>query len=83
MKWVYPCFGISKQAFYKRMAAHKKSSQQEQIIFDLVKQIRKEMPRMGGLKLYKAIKPLLIEKNIKIVNKKSTENRYQNQPDFQ
>ena len=66
MKWVYPCFGISKQAFYKRMAAHKKSSQQEQIIFDLVKQIRKEMPRMGGLKLYKAIKPLLIEKNIKM-----------------
>ena len=66
MKWVYPCFGISKQAFYKRMAAHKKSSQQEQIILDLVKQIRKEMPRMGGLKLYKAIKPLLIEKNIKM-----------------
>lgn len=66
MKWVYPCFGISKQAFYKRMAAHKKSSQQEQIIFDLIKQIRKEMPRMGGLKLYKAIKPLLIEKNIKM-----------------
>jgi len=66
MKWVYQCFGISKQAFYKRLATHQKSNQQELAILDLIEQIRKEMPKTGGLKLYKSIKPALVEKNIKM-----------------
>jgi len=57
MKWVYTCFGISKQAFYKRLATFKASNLQEQILLDLVENVRKEMPKTGGLKLYKAIKP--------------------------
>ena len=66
MKWVYQCFGISKQAFYKRLATHQKSNQQEQAILNLVEQVRKEMPKTGSLKLYKSIKPALVEKNIKM-----------------
>ena len=66
MKWVYTCFGISKQAFYKRLSTFRASNLQEQVILDLVENIRKEMPKTGGLKLYKAIKPVLVQKNIKI-----------------
>ena len=66
MKWVYQCFGISKQAFYKRLSTFRASNLQEQVILDLVENIRKEMPKTGGLKLYKAIKPVLVQKNIKI-----------------
>ena len=66
MKWVYQCFGISKQAFYKRLSTFRASNLQEQVILDLVENIRKEMHKTGGLKRYKAIKPVLVQKNIKI-----------------
>lgn len=66
MKWVYQCFGISKQAFYKRLTNFRASNLQEQVLLELVENVRKEMPKTGGLKLYKAIKPALVQKDIKI-----------------
>ena len=66
MKWVYQCFGISKQAFYKRLTVHKRQEQQEQVILELIEQVRKQMPKTGGLKLYKSIKPALVQKDIKM-----------------
>ncbi|MFD0931408.1 IS3 family transposase [Psychroflexus salinarum] len=66
MKWVYQCFGISKQAFYKRLSVFKRRNLEEQIILDLIQEVRKELPKTGGLKLYKTIKPALIQNNIKI-----------------
>jgi transposase InsO family protein len=66
MKWVYQCFGISKQAFYKRLNVFKKRNLDEQVILDLIREARKELPKTGGLKLYKTIKPALVHNDIKI-----------------
>jgi hypothetical protein len=65
MKWVYQCFGISKQAFYKRLNVFKKRNLDEQIILDLIREARKELPKTGGLKLYKTIKPHLLTMTLK------------------
>lgn len=36
------------------------------MVLELIKELRKEMPKTGGRKLYKHLKPMLIEQNIKM-----------------
>ena len=59
-------FGISKQAFYKRI----KSTEKQQFInnkaIEIVQNARKRQPKMGTKKLYDKIRPELKENNIKM-----------------
>jgi len=67
MKWVYQCFGISKQAFYKRLNTYKTNTMQDKIMIKLVKDYRKKVgQRIGGLKLYSELKSNFEKHNIKI-----------------
>lgn len=66
MKWVYQCFGITKQAYYKRLKASKKMEEENEIIKELIRQIRDKMPRYGTEKLHLDIKDELKKRNIKM-----------------
>ncbi|WP_435139848.1 IS3 family transposase [Formosa sp. A9] len=64
---MYGCFGISKQAFYKRIKNQQKQELDLQKIVALVKDYRKKVgSKTGGIKLYKELKQELINNNIKI-----------------
>lgn len=49
-------FGISKQAYYKRLKVQDKVDMETSIILTLVKEKRMLMPRLGGKKLYHMLK---------------------------
>jgi transposase InsO family protein len=67
MKWIYECFGISKQAFYKRLNSYKMTTNRDKILIKLVKDFRKNVgQRTGGLKLYSELKNDFKAHNIKI-----------------
>ncbi len=67
MKWLPECFGISKQAFYKRLNSYKMKTNQDKILTNLVKEYRKKVgQRTGGLKLYSELKSEFEKQNIKI-----------------
>lgn len=67
MKWLPQCFGISKQAFYKRKKSYKMKINQEEILIKLVKEYRKRVgQKIGGLKLYSELKSEFKSHNIKI-----------------
>lgn len=52
-------FGKSRQAFYNRKYFFSKREQEEIIVLELVAQVRRELPGLGGHKLYRCIyKPL-------------------------
>lgn len=59
-------FGISKQAYYKRLKSNETKSKNNQIILNIVQEIRKIHPRCGTRKLMEYCKPKLTENNIKI-----------------
>lgn len=59
-------FGISRQAYYKRQNKALKNIMKNDIVIQLVKPHRKEMHRLGTIKLYKLIKPDLEKMNIKM-----------------
>lgn len=59
-------FGISRQAYYKRKNKEIKNAMQGDIVIQMVMPIRKEMPRLGTIKLYKLIKPELEKMDIKL-----------------
>lgn len=62
--------GYSKQAYFKATKNEKtkldKSVVVVSFILKRVERIRKDMPKIGGAKLYFLIKPLLIERNYKV-----------------
>jgi len=67
MKWVSQCFGISKQALYKRLKVQKMNTRQDKILIKLVKDYRKKVgSRIGGLKLYGELKEDFNNHGIKI-----------------
>ena len=67
MKWVYECFGISKQAFYKRLNSYEMTTNRDKILIKLVKNYRKKVgQRSGGLKLYSELKADFEKHKIKI-----------------
>ena len=66
MKWLYECFGVSKQAFYKRLKIDQIKEEQEQTVLKLIEPIRKLMPRYGTEKLHLDIQEELREHNIKM-----------------
>jgi len=66
MKWVYPCFGISKQAYYQRLKNNSVKEKQHKIVLELIRKVRHKMPKTGVKKLYKHIKNELIKNDIKM-----------------
>ncbi len=66
MKWVYQCFGISKQAYYQRLKRNSTKEKQHKIVLDLIRKVRRKMPKTGVKKLYKHIKYELIKNDIKM-----------------
>ena len=44
--------GISRQAYYQRLETMEKEKYQTEIVLELVRDLRKLMPRVGGRKLY-------------------------------
>jgi transposase InsO family protein len=59
-------FGISKQAYYKRIESDKVKVQQREFVLNEVDKIRKEMPHTGTRKLYHHLLPTLIQNDIKM-----------------
>jgi len=61
------CFGISKQAFYKRLKSHKTKENNDQIVIQMIKNYRKEVgQRTGGIKLHKELKSDMEQLGIKM-----------------
>ena len=61
------CFGISKQAFYKRLKSQQIRQNQEQILILLVQECREEIgQRLGGIKLHDNLKNKMKQLNIKM-----------------
>jgi len=66
VKWLYQCFGISKQGYYQRIKRNLIKDKQHKIVLDLIREVRYIMPKTGVRKLYKHIKYKLKENNIKM-----------------
>lgn len=59
-------FGITKQAYYKRIKTQNNKVSNNQIILQIVRQIRKIHPRAGTRKLMEYIKEKLVTNKLKI-----------------
>jgi putative transposase len=59
-------FGISRQAYYKRIHRTFDDEQKQAQVINLVKPIRREQSRLGTLKVFKMIQPTLNKMNIKL-----------------
>lgn len=59
-------FGKSRQAFYSRKYFFSAKEQEETIVLELVAQVRRELPGLGGHKLYKCIYQPLRTNEIKM-----------------
>ena len=66
MKWIYQCFGLSKQAYYQRIKSDKEKELQTKLMLNMLAPIRKKMTKYGGRKLYLALKEKFKEAHIKI-----------------
>lgn len=61
------CFGITKQAFYKRLKSQRIKENNDQIVIQLIKGYRNEVgQRTGGIKLYKELKTEMNKQGIKL-----------------
>lgn len=61
------CFGISKQAFYKRLKSYKTKVDNDQIVIQMIKDYRDEVgQRTGGIKLHDQLKPEMEQLGIKM-----------------
>lgn len=66
IRWIYESLGISKQAYYQRIKTREIKQKRNKKTLDIVMEVRKIKPKTGTAKLYKEIKPKLIENNIKL-----------------
>lgn len=66
MKHLYQVFGITKQAYYKRLKADKERTQDKEIVLKMIQKVREVHPHAGGIKLYDYLKPELEKENIKL-----------------
>jgi len=60
------CFGLTRDAYYKYQKRRQKRASVASKVVRLVKEERKDQPRVGTRKIYKAILPLLIVMNLKV-----------------
>jgi putative transposase len=60
------CFGVSKQAYYKRQKRNKTKENQADLIMKLIHPIRTKMTVLGARKLHEMLREAFIENNIKM-----------------
>jgi putative transposase len=60
------CFGLTRDAFYKYQKRRKKKEAIAKRVVELVKEERKDQPRVGTRKLYEALHILFILENLKV-----------------
>jgi transposase InsO family protein len=66
VKWLYQVFGITKQAYYKRIKAFKEKEMKNEVVLQQVAAIRQEMPQTGTRKLCAHLRPVLPQLGIKM-----------------
>ena len=66
IKWIYESLGLSKQAYYQRIASDKIKEKRNNTVIDLVLEIRERMPGTGTRKLLDHLKEKFIVNNIKM-----------------
>lgn len=67
MKWLYECFGVSKQAFYKRLKTKREQLEQEQeLVSTVVAERKRTGSQTGELKFYLSLKAELERKGIRM-----------------
>src|SRR5690606_30142419 len=59
-------FGITRQAYYKYSRKAIKSTIEEELVIQQVKEIRSRHPRLGTRKLYKKLQPTMLDNRIKM-----------------
>lgn len=59
-------FGISKQAYYKRINTFKTKEMKNEVVLQKVANIRQEMPQTGTVKLWQHLRPVLPKLDIKL-----------------
>jgi len=60
------CFALSRDAYYKLFKRRKKQEEVAIKVVKLVKEERKDQPRVGGKKLYEALHPLFVLDGLKV-----------------
>jgi len=60
------CFGSKRDAYYKYVKRFEKRKSETKDVITLVKECRKSLPREGGRKLYKKLKPDFDKQGIKV-----------------
>ncbi len=66
IKWIYESLGLSKQAYYQRIASYKIKEIHNNSVIDFVLEIRERMPRTGTRKLLDHLQEKFIQNNIKM-----------------
>ncbi len=66
VKHLYEVFGISKQAYHKRIKTQQTKELQQQAVIDEVAKIRTRMPQTGTRKLYEHLQPVLPDIKVKM-----------------
>lgn len=66
MDQICALFGISRQAHYQKHWRELRREAEEEIVLELVRQVRRKHPRMGGRKLLFKIRPLLAAESLQI-----------------
>jgi putative transposase len=59
-------FGISRQAHYQKLWRETERQNENEIVLEMVRQVRRKHPRMGGRKLLLKIQPLLATEQLQI-----------------
>lgn len=59
-------FGISRQAYYQKRQREGQREEQNELILELVRQVRRKHPRMGGRKLLFKLQPILAAEGLSI-----------------
>jgi len=59
-------FGISRQAHYQKQQREVEQRQEDAIVLEMVRQVRRKHPRMGGRKLLFKIRPMLAAEGLQI-----------------
>jgi putative transposase len=66
IKWLYQCFGITKQAYYQRIKSNNKKEMQAIKIKELIAELRKDQTQLGIKKLHLDIQEDLKKNDIKL-----------------
>lgn len=66
MEAICAYFGITRQAHYQMVKREQQRAKEELLILEMVRQIRRKHPRMGGRKLQVKLSPMLAAEGLKI-----------------